>query len=64
MMDGEGLVQSGRWEKPFGGFSRKRFNGFIVNIWLNFANGQLEDLEITKNYDTTTDYIICATLMM
>jgi hypothetical protein len=43
MMDGEGLVQSGRWEKPFGGFSRKRFNGFIVNNWRNFANGQLED---------------------
>jgi hypothetical protein len=42
-MDGEGLVQSGRWGKPFGGFSRKGFNGFFVKSWLNFANGQLED---------------------
>jgi hypothetical protein len=43
MMVAEGLVQRERWKKPFGGFSRKRFNGFIVNSWLNFANGKLED---------------------
>jgi hypothetical protein len=51
LKDGEELVQSGRWKKLFGGFSRKRFNGFIVNIWLNFANGQLED---KKNKGKTT----------
>jgi hypothetical protein len=34
-------VEGGK--KPFGGFSRQRFNGFIVNNWLNFANGKLED---------------------
>jgi hypothetical protein len=43
MMVDEGLVQNRRWKKPFGEFSRKGFNGFFVNIWLNFANGQLED---------------------
>jgi hypothetical protein len=43
MMAAEGLVLSKRWKKPFGGFSRKRFNGFIVNNWRNFATGHLED---------------------
>jgi hypothetical protein len=42
-MDGEGLVQNEGRKKPFGGFSRKGFNGFFVKSWLNFANGRLED---------------------
>jgi hypothetical protein len=37
----EGLNRG--WKKPFGEFSKKRFNGFFINIWLSFANGQLED---------------------
>jgi hypothetical protein len=43
MMVAEGLVQSRRWEKPFGGFSRKGINGFFVNIWWSFTNGYLKD---------------------
>jgi hypothetical protein len=43
MMVDEELVQSRRQKEPFGGFPRKGFNGFFVNIWLSFANGQLED---------------------
>ncbi len=43
MMGAEGLIQSERWKRPLGGFSRKRFNGFFVNSWQNFANEQLED---------------------
>ncbi len=64
MMDGEGLVQSGRWEKPFGGFSRKRLNGFIVNIWQILQLGNWSIKTKNKNYDTTTNYIVCATLVM
>jgi hypothetical protein len=30
MKDDEGLVQSGRWEKPFGGFSRKGLTDFSL----------------------------------
>ncbi len=48
MMDGEGLVQRERWKRPLGGFFRKRFNGFIVNNWRNFSNGQLEDQDKIK----------------
>jgi hypothetical protein len=52
MMDGEELGQSKRWKRPFGGFFRKRFNGFIVNIWLIL---QMDNWRIKlKNYDTTT----------
>jgi hypothetical protein len=36
MMGAEGLVQREGWKKPFGGFSRKRVNGFIVNNWRKF----------------------------
>jgi hypothetical protein len=53
----EGLVQNRRWEKPFGGFSRKRFNGFIVNIWWSFCKWTIGGLKIKNNYDTTTSYI-------
>jgi hypothetical protein len=43
MMVAEGLVQSRRWEKTFGGFSRKGIDGLFINIWWNFINGHLED---------------------
>jgi hypothetical protein len=31
----EELVQNRRWKKSFGEFSKKRFNGFFVNISLS-----------------------------
>ncbi len=62
-MVGEELVQNKRWKKPFGGFSRKGFNGFFVNIWLSFYKWVLGGLKI-KNYDTTINYIAWVTLMM
>jgi hypothetical protein len=38
MMAVEGLVQNRRREKSFGGFFRKRFNGFFINILLSLAS--------------------------
>jgi hypothetical protein len=63
MMDGEGLVLSKRWKKTFGGFSRKGLTD------LSLTTGEILQLDIwriknRKNYDTTTNYIVCATLMM
>jgi hypothetical protein len=56
-MVAEGLVQSGRWKKPFGGFFRKRFNGFIVNTWLNLQMDNWRIKNKIKIYDTTINYM-------
>jgi hypothetical protein len=47
----EELVQNRRWKKSFGEFSKKRFNGFLVNILLSFANDCWR-IKLTI-YDTT-----------